>query len=107
MKIENIINFQLSDYCRVIKINNGIATVERTDIGGGFKVFLNEKDLPALNASRIFEKDPEVIMFMVGIYRGLQISQNYNEKYYKANVDYLKLFKKFSKRLQIPYKKTK
>ncbi len=100
MNIDNIIRFKLPDYCKVIKINQGIVTVERTDLNG-FKVFLNEKDLPILNEIRIFEQDPSIIILAVGFFRGLQIANNYNEKYYKANVDYLKLFKSFCKSLKI------
>ena len=73
-------------------IDKGVMTVKRPD---GLKIYLSEKDDPALNQLRLFARQ-EVVIFAVGLYRGLQIANNYQNSHTGNNYDYFKLFKQLT-----------
>ena len=66
--------------------NNGNIVVKRPD---GFTVFLNDSDDSMINYIRLHAEKKDVIM-AVGLYRGMQIAENYKKKYGPdLNVDYM------------------
>ena len=62
--------------------------VKRPD---GLKVFLSPKDSNLINYIRIYESKAEKVMLAVGIYRGLQIADNYNRQYGKKKITFLNM----------------
>ena len=57
----------------------------------GLTVFLSEQDDERLNKFRLFGKKEDVIL-AVGIFRGIQIAENYKEKHaQEVKRDYMKL----------------
>ena len=71
---------------QTVNDHNGNITVKRPD---DFIVFLNDSDDSAINYIRLHAKREDVIM-AVGLYRGMQIANNYKEKHGPAvNVDYM------------------
>ena len=66
---------------------NGNIVVKRPD---GFTVFLNDSDDSTINYIRLHAKKEDVIM-AVGLYRGMQIAENYKVRYGPGiNIDYMK-----------------
>lgn len=79
---------------KVIRIiPKGQITIKRPD---GLMVFLDSSDDDSINHIRLHASKKDVIM-AVGLYRGMQIAQNYQRKYadyLKFNNDYMKFMDK-------------
>lgn len=79
---------KIPDTFKVEESNTGSKNIEvkRSD---GFTVFLNELDDPSINYIRL-HADKKDVMMAVGLYRGMQIAQNYKKKYARfEDVDYM------------------
>ena len=61
----------------IIKEEQGIVSCKRED---GLIIFLNSKDDKVINLIRLYGKKEDVI-FVVGMYRGMQIADNYSKLY--------------------------
>ncbi len=76
-------NFKIEDS----STHNKNIIVKRPD---GFTVFLNDQDDPSINYIRL-HADKKDVMMAVGLYRGMQIAQNYKKKYARfENIDYMR-----------------
>lgn len=77
---------------KIIRITDkGQVEIKRPD---GFIVFLDSSDADPINYVRLHASIKDVIM-TVGIYRGLQIAQNYKRKYAdNLGIDYMKFMDK-------------
>lgn len=83
-------NFNLPAKYKVLGIEQGSLKVKRPD---NLIIFLNEKDSPILNQLKIHAKFKKDVIQATGIYRGLQIANNYSKRYTKDKTDYTNIFK--------------
>lgn len=81
--------FNIPSGFKIIDIDKGKITVRRPD---NLRVFLSESEAPILNKIRL-TADKKTVIQAVGIYRGMQISDNYSKKYTNSGTDYTKIFK--------------
>ena len=72
----------------------GVITVIRPD---RFKIFLNPADDGAINLIRL-QAAPKDVMLDVGLYRGMQIANNYRDNHHKkTKINYLDFVRKILK----------
>lgn len=83
---ERKIGILIPKNCNIIKLDSirNILIVDRKD---GLRVFINEKDEPMINALRLYHPDKKEVIFAIGLYRGMQIANNYKERYHSKNND--------------------
>ena len=82
--------FNLPSKFKILGTENGSLKVKRPD---NLIIFLNERDSHIINQIKIHAKFKKDVIVATGIYRGMQISNNYSRKYTKDKTDYTNIFK--------------
>ena len=94
---EKIIGLPIPDGCEIVAEGHYYTgqniLVKRSD---GLVVFLSPKDDPLINHIRLNEPSAYKVMLSVGLYRGLQIANNYKNAHgqdfeWSKKVDFLKM----------------